>query len=135
MSATAKILSSNSLCSTQGYSRVEHIARSILLGRFDWSNLMAMYSAYFDESGAPDDGSYLVVSGAVSSTDQWLRFENEWTELLAPFGTKVFHIVDFDKRNKPFQNLTDTEANELFDNLVNVILFWFSVKRSRVLAE
>jgi len=49
---------------------------------------MAMYSAYFDESGHPDDSRYLVVAGAVADVDQWVHFEREWISALAPLGTR-----------------------------------------------
>jgi hypothetical protein len=84
---------------------------------------MAMYSAYFDESGHPDDGRFLVVAGAVADVNQWVHFEREWVELLAPLNTNVFHAVDFDKRNPPFDQLSLQKANELLDRLVGIICF------------
>jgi hypothetical protein len=103
------------------YSRVEHLARSLWLGRFNWSNRMAMYSAYFDESGHPDEGQFLVVAGAVADVKQWVHFEREWLGLIAPLNTRVFHAVDFDKGNPPFDKLRLQEANELLDRLVGII--------------
>ena len=103
------------------YSRVEHLARAIWLGRFQWSNRMAMYSAYFDESGHPDSGKFLVVAGAIADVNQWVHFEREWTEVLAPFNTKTFHAVDFDKRNPPFDKLSLNEATDMLDRLVGII--------------
>ena len=66
------------------YSHVEHLARTIWLGRFVWSNLMAMYSAYFDDSGHPDAGDRLIVAGGVAPVEQWVHFEREWRDALAP---------------------------------------------------
>ena len=68
------------------YSHIEHLARSLWLGRFDWSNRMAMYSAFFDESGHPDDGTYLVVAGCVADVEQWVHFEREWKDALSPWA-------------------------------------------------
>lgn len=106
---------------TQPYSRVEHLARSILLSRFCGSCQMAMYSAYFDESGHPDRGPYLIVAGCVGDVDQWVEFEREWLEALAPLGTTIFHAVDFDQRNPPFDRLTDRDADDLLNRLVGII--------------
>lgn len=82
---------------------------------------MAMFSAHFDESGHPDESKYLVVAGAVADVQQWVNFEREWLEVLAPLGTKIFHTVDFDKRNPPFDKLTVAEADALFQKLIGII--------------
>jgi hypothetical protein len=104
-----------------GYSSTEHLARSLWLGSFKWTNRMAMYSAYFDESGHPDRGKYLVVAGCIADIKQWVEFEREWKRELAPFGTALFHTVDFDNGNRPFDQLTECEADQLFDRLVGII--------------
>jgi hypothetical protein len=57
---------------------------------------MAMFSAYFDCSGAPGDGTALTVSGAVSSLDKWLKFETEWNAVLDKYGVpKPLHMSEF----------------------------------------
>jgi hypothetical protein len=50
-----------------------------------------MYSAFFDESGHPDESEIMVVAGAVADVDQWVHFDREWREVLAPLGTHFFH--------------------------------------------
>lgn len=103
------------------YSAIEHLARSIWLSRFKWSNRLAMYSAYFDESGHPDDSPYMVIAGCIADVKQLVHFEREWTELLAPLGTRIFHAVDFHNRVEPFDKLGATERAELLSRLVSVI--------------
>ena len=104
------------------YSRTEHFARAILLGRFSLDRPMAMYTAYFDESGHPDDdGAYLVVAGCVAETGQWDELEREWLEVLKPLGTRVFHTADFDCGAKPFDRLKEAQADELFARLIGII--------------
>lgn len=103
------------------YSRVEHLAKSLWLGRFAWDRRMAMYSAYFDESGTPDDSQFMVVAGAVADVDQWRHFEREWELVLAPLGTKLFHAVDFESGAPPFGKLTERERDELFAKLVGIV--------------
>jgi hypothetical protein len=105
------------------YSAIEHLARSIWLGRFEWFNRMAYYSAYFDESGHPDDSKYVIVAGAVADVNQWVHLEREWKSVLAPLGSDVvFHAVDFDQRNPPFDQLSDADADHLYESLVGIIL-------------
>lgn len=82
---------------------------------------MAMYSAYFDESGHPNNGTFMVVAGCVAEVDQWVHFEREWLEALAPLDTNIFHTNEFENRNPPFDKLTSREADDLFDKLVGII--------------
>jgi Protein of unknown function (DUF3800) len=82
---------------------------------------MAMYSAYFDESGHPDDSDFLVVAGAVADVQQWVHFEREWKEVLAPLNTTIFHAVEFESGAPPFDGLTDKEKDELFSKLVGIL--------------
>jgi hypothetical protein len=79
------------------YSAIEHLARTIWLGRFQWSNRMAMFSAYFDESGHPDDSNFLVVAGCVADLDQWVHLEREWCQALSPLdplSAPGFHFAE-----------------------------------------
>jgi hypothetical protein len=82
---------------------------------------MAMYSAYFDESGHPDSGRYLIVAGCIADVEQWVHFEREWLLALAPLNTKVFHAVEFDERMPPFDKLSDQERADLLMRLINII--------------
>ena len=105
----------------QVYSLVEHLARSMWLSDFCWSNRMAMYSAYFDESGHPDSGTYMVVAGCVADVDQWSHLDREWKELLGSFGIEIFHATDFEQRKPPFDQITDVQAEQLILGLARII--------------
>lgn len=82
---------------------------------------MAMYSAYFDESGTPDTGQFLVVAGGVSDVVQWSQLEREWTETLKKFSVPYFHSAAFEQKIPPFDALTDQLADELFYRLIGII--------------
>jgi len=82
---------------------------------------MAMYSAYFDESGHPDKGDYMVVAGAVADVGQWVEFEREWKEVLAPLNTEVFHATDFEAGASPFDGLSECDKDDLFSKLIGII--------------
>jgi hypothetical protein len=82
---------------------------------------MAMYSGYFDESGHPDDSEHLIVAGALASVEQWVHFEREWKEALAPFGTCLFHTVDFEQRKPPFDHIDADQARVLSERLAGII--------------
>jgi hypothetical protein len=86
---------------------------------------MAMFSAHFDESGAPGNThSVLTVAGCVSSVNKWARFEVEWNKILIeaglPEGT-VFHMNKFARNIKPYEEFEGNPKRkaELISALVN----------------
>lgn len=103
------------------HSRIEHLARSRWLSRFDWTKRMAMCSAYFDESGHSELGPFVIVAGCVADVSQWEHFEREWLACLAPFNTRIFHAHEFDKGEPPFDKLSRSEGDDLFSRLVGII--------------
>lgn len=82
-----------------------------------------MFTAYFDDSGSPDDGSALVVAGYVSSDEQWLRFEREWNDILRDVGVKHFHMKDFAHSTGEFSHLKhrEQERKRFIERLVGTI--------------
>lgn len=56
---------------------------------------MAMYSAYFDASGHPNQQTVLTVAGFVSTVKKWSRFDVEWNAILKAEGVAWFHMTDF----------------------------------------
>ena len=80
-----------------------------------------MYCAFFDESGHPDDTKYLVVAGGLASVEQWVHFEREWREALAPFGTEIFHAKDFSQRKPPFHEISLKQSAAILERLAGII--------------
>lgn len=54
-----------------------------------------MYTAYYDDSGSPDESLAVVVAGFVASDEQWKHFERNWNETLNRFGISLFHMKEF----------------------------------------
>src|SRR5882762_4956327 len=54
-----------------------------------------MATAYFDDSGSPDDTLAVVVAGFVASDEQWQHFERNWNDTLKQFGVPMFHMKEF----------------------------------------
>jgi hypothetical protein len=54
---------------------------------------MAMFTAYFDASGAPDDPNVnnLTVAGFLASADQWIIFDRRWKNVLKKYGVTALH--------------------------------------------
>ncbi len=83
---------------------------------------MAMMSAYFDESGHPDQGRALVVAGFASSDDQWIHFEREWAQTLLDFeAPNVFHAVDFMTSSKGYRDWPFPKRKDFLRRLLGII--------------
>jgi hypothetical protein len=81
---------------------------------------MAICSAYFDESGHSEQGPYVIVAGCVADVGQWVHFEREWLQTLAPLGTTLFHTHEFNQGLPPF-DLSTADADDLFFRLIGII--------------
>src|SRR5688572_19652048 len=80
---------------------------------------MAMFIAYFDASGHPDDkgpNPAFFVSGFVSTAEKWREFEAEWLALLAEYQIAApFHMTDFEAGRGQYARLkTDALACATF---------------------
>ncbi len=83
---------------------------------------MAFFSAYFDESGHPDDSAYMIVAGFVSEIDQWIRFESEWESVKKRHGApEVFHANRFFSRDGLYGNWSEAKMQEFLRDLIGVI--------------
>lgn len=56
---------------------------------------MAMFSAYFDASGHPDQHDVLTVAGYAASANSWTQFEKQWDDILKSESVRAFHMTDF----------------------------------------
>ncbi|HEX8474852.1 MAG TPA: DUF3800 domain-containing protein [Pyrinomonadaceae bacterium] len=84
---------------------------------------MAIYTAYFDESGSPDEGKALVVAGYVANAEQWVKFDVEWRAALASEGIKRFHMRDFAHSRREFESWKGDEKRRtaFMKSLVEII--------------
>jgi len=63
-----------------------------------------MYNTYFDVSGTRLDSDIISVAGFVSDVQQWLKFEEEWREVLGEFGVPYLHMRKFAHFKGPFED-------------------------------
>ena len=54
-------------------------------------DLLIMVEAYFDESGTHDESNAICVAGYLFETEQAIRLDQEWAEVLSCFGLTHFH--------------------------------------------
>lgn len=76
------------------YSLLRHIGKAVYFGSYRDSQLMVVFSAYFDASGNKRK-TVLTVVGFVARVKKWDRFNDEWNAILKSEGVSAMHMTDF----------------------------------------
>jgi hypothetical protein len=76
-------------------SRLAHLVGALRGRHNPEKTIVAVLTGYFDASGAPDQGSVLVVSGFIAFESFWLEFEDRWNAVLRDAGITCFHMNEF----------------------------------------
>jgi len=71
---------------------------------------VSLFTCYFDESGAPEDSAFVVVSGYLSSVLEWEQFNRRWRDVLAKYDVPFFHLKDFAHSRGAFADWKGNEA-------------------------
>jgi len=77
------------------YSAIEHLSFDLWgddLKRL--TNVMAMVTAYLDESRMDDDKPYPVISGYLCEVGDWIEFTTKWRAVLSKAKVKTFHTKE-----------------------------------------
>jgi hypothetical protein len=87
------------------------------------------FTAYFDDSGHPDDQAVVVVAGWVGNVEQWTLWEEGWKKVLSDFGiaSGYFHMTEFEAAprcgdaDNVYKHLTSHERQIFLSRLINHI--------------
>jgi hypothetical protein len=84
---------------------------------------MAKFTAYFDASGAPDQGVALSVAGLIAPTEQWIEFEKNWKAALNAYGVSELHMREFAPGSGEFASWKDDKRRRVLflERLINII--------------
>lgn len=85
--------------------------------------LTAMFTVYFDASGAPDQGTALSVAGFIAKAEQWVEFEKNWKAALQRYGVSELHMKEFAPGAGEFASWKeDKHKRQVFlERLINII--------------
>ncbi len=105
------------------YSRLRHLVNAVRLNHDPRSTVIVALTAYLDASGTQDEGTYLIVSGFLSSEKLWLKFEREWKRVLDRAGINYFHMKEFTQSMGQFRAWKGQEEKrkELLRRLIDII--------------
>lgn len=79
---------------------------------------MAIFAAYFDESGKHKEHPVVTFSGVCASTPKVQRFEEEWESLLRRYGLKSLHMV---RALRPSVKLSDQIPRQSVDERIEAL--------------
>ena len=82
---------------------------------------MAALTGYFDASGAPDQGTVLVVAGFISFESRWSEFEKRWNLALNDAGLTGFHMNELINRNAEFAGWKPGTRRRFLHKLTQIV--------------
>jgi hypothetical protein len=83
--------------------------------------ILAMFVAYFDESGTQRDSPIVVVGGFLAPDKQWSRLQAEWTKVLQQEKISFFHATDWENRQGQFKGWDNDRRIGVYKKLVGII--------------
>jgi hypothetical protein len=83
---------------------------------------MNEFSAYFDDSGHPDDQVAVVIAGWVTTSEQWVLLESGWKKTLSDANLDSFHMTDFESNSREYRHLNAAERARLLNRLISHIV-------------
>ncbi len=82
---------------------------------------LAMFIAYFDESGHPSDSQVLTVAVLVSKANRWETFEDKWSKRLRRANVPMFHMTDFENRKGQFAGWDNRKRTSFITDLAAIV--------------
>jgi hypothetical protein len=82
---------------------------------------LAVLGAYIDESGAPESGEVLVLSGFYTTPKHWAKILREWLGIVHRSGVTRFHTTDCANGYNEFEGWSNTRKKNMFTNLINIV--------------
>lgn len=91
--------------------------------------LLAVLTAYIDESGTHDGSPIFALAGCVSDSKGWEAFDRRWRKFLAHYELETFHMNKFENRIRPYDNWTDRQRRKALARALDItsqtVLFCF----------
>src|SRR5688572_12508102 len=108
---------------TPRYSPIRHLAWSVWLNHDPARCHMAMFTTYYDTSGAEHDHPVMVTVGLIASEKKWLAFERNWRKALKEFDIPYVHMSELVPNKGPFAHFKKDEPRKrmLFTRLFKIL--------------
>jgi Protein of unknown function (DUF3800) len=87
----------------------------------DPDHLVALFEAYFDESGSHDGSPVLCVAGYLFDKEGCLELDSEWKAVLDEYSLPFFRMSDCAHRTGPFKSLSKQQCIDCETKLIHII--------------
>jgi hypothetical protein len=81
---------------------------------------MAMYSAFFDDSGTHTESKVAVAACFISDKARWTRFDEQWRALLEAENFDSFHYSDFLAGQQAFRGWSKTRRARVMNQIIEI---------------
>ena len=88
--------------------------------RYSSENIVIVLETYLDESGDAQ-APVIVVAGVAATQPHWETFNQQWRPLLDKWGIEFFHMADFESRQGPYAEWSDSQRHERLNTLLALI--------------
>lgn len=90
-------------------------------GDYKAERLVALLTAYFDESGTHAGAQVLSVAGYVATAERWEVFEKDWRQSMAIYGIDYFHMTDFVAGEEQFKDWPKQKRESRLRKLIDIV--------------
>ena len=81
---------------------------------------VALFEAYFDESGTHRGSAGVAVAGYIARPEQWIAFDEEWRKALADNDLDFFHMADCEAGAQLYRGWSRERRESLFVRLADI---------------
>lgn len=86
-----------------------------------YSNSVAFFETYFDESGTHDDSLVTCVGGISAKRSSWISICNQWGCVLKKYNVKAYHASDLNVRKGEFLGWDEDKRKSFVSKLLKII--------------
>jgi hypothetical protein len=83
--------------------------------------MLTVLRAYMDESGIHAGSSICAIAGVVGSESEWEILERRWRRIIEDEGIAVFHMAEFESRQREFASWSNTRRHLFMEKLIEAI--------------
>jgi len=96
-----------------------------------------VFRAYFDRSQLFRPADVVAVGGFMAAISRWRHFEREWRKVLDRHGMEVFHMTDFETRQKQYATWSNEQRVAFVRQMIGVIRVhaWVAIAAAMVMKD
>lgn len=85
------------------------------------ARMICVLKAYLDESGIHQGSRICAIAGFVGGQEEWEKIERQWNRALSTEGVAAFHMAEFENRQGPYADWSNTRRQDFLGGLVGIL--------------